>query len=268
MSDRSIKLADIQAGAKRASEAFDRWPQWKREISEGKQMDERSIKLEVDRCSVKSHPLLFSGPMVRAILDGSKTQTRRLVKVDESTLVSQWRVQPGDRIWVRETWATIRDDCDDCGRCPSCRRYRRVMVQDDCDDNPRWVEYRADTGNKYPGDWPDDMGDDPDCGRWKPSIHMPRWASRLTLEVTDVRVERLQGIGVGEAKAEGVPPACSQCNGSSAVIPFGCESCMDTGYERDPREDFASLWDSLNAKRAPWSSNPWVVAYTFRRVEE
>lgn len=85
--------------------------------------------------------------------------------------------------------------------------------------------------------------------RWRPGIHMPRWASRLTLHVTDVRVQRLQDISEDDAQAEGCP-----CQSDDDLC--GMEAA---GWFRD-------LWDSLNAERAPWSSNPWVVAVTFRPV--
>lgn len=190
-------------------------------------------------------PILFSGPMVRALLEGRKTQTRRVLKVQppESctfagfysvplTGAFQCRLQgnetlhtqkigyaPGDRLWVRETWAKVGDEQDDIHACPDMRipaYYRADMV-------------------------------DPERQRWRPSIFMPRWASRLTLAVTDVRVQRLQDISEDDARAEGVEPYTPTCPDD------------DT-----PAADaFMDLWDSLNADRAPWDSNPWICAVSF-----
>lgn len=195
-------------------------------------------------------PILFSGPMVRAILAGTKTQTRRIVDVKRGAIVAMQISEPttvetrdrqripireaahlcpygapGDRLWVRETWA------------PADGRYSAVPVV-----------YRAD-GGAQPAD------DD----RWRPSIFMPRWASRLTLDVVSVRVERLHEISEGDARAEGVTlgePMPAKINGERGVVRF---------YEA--RAAFACLWDAINGKRAPWLSNPWVWVVTFRREE-
>lgn len=172
--------------------------------------------------------------MVRAILAGSKTQTCRLLNTDHrmsstGEILRYEFGRPGDRLWVRETHALIWP-----GEFPP--EDMRLCS----------VEYRADTGAKYPGEWPADAGSNPDCPKWSPSIHMPRWASRLTLEITDVRVERLQDISEADARAEGVQPL-QMDNGS--YLP-----------------SFEGLWDTLNAKRAPWSSNPWVWVISFKVV--
>jgi hypothetical protein len=187
---------------------------------------------------VKERPILFSGPMVRAILDGSKTQTRRMVKDAQPAGIGRchwsntgWahlrlsggcscqpvhcpHGTPGDRLWVRETWAHERDGTG----CP--------------DDTG--VLYRA----TDPG-W-----DDEGTGlRWRPSIFMPRIASRILLEITDVRVQRLQEISDEDARAE--------------------------GYDRShafPREWFALLWERIHGPGS-WHANPWVWAITFRRLE-
>lgn len=198
------------------------------------------------------HPILFSGPMVRAILDGTKTQTRRAVKpqprdvpdgsyVDAYNHTSDWCFwsadnrlvnsvgpidktcmwrcpygKPGDLLWVRETWAK---------RCADAEQFGTEEVL-----------YKATSMLIVPP-------------AWKPSIHMPRWASRITLRVTDVRVQRVQEISEEDAIAEG-------CRG---------ELRGDTIYP--PHAQFAELWDSINAKRGhSWESNPWVWAVTFERV--
>jgi hypothetical protein len=189
--------------------------------------------------------------MVRAILDGRKTQTRRVMKNPEYMgcftgdcphwkdsecveFIAKWAAercpygQPGDRIWVRETWS---NDTWIAGpermfvrHCKSVREGERII-------------YRADD-HEAQGIQIDDSI------TWRPSIYMPRWASRLTLEVTGVRVERLQEISKADCRAEGV------------IVPVECTM----------RDGFALVWDSLNATRAPWASNPWVWVVEFKRV--
>ena len=216
----------------------------------------------------KEHPILFSGAMVRAILDGRKTQTRRVVKPQPDEVFERsgdvllaWGEEarsvsvqcpygaPGDLLWVRETHAYIWPAPVDNGMVyddehPEGRPIRR----DECE-----VEYRADTGNAYPGDWPpEDARGNSEAPKWSPSIFMPRWASRLTLRVTDVRVERLQSISEADAEAEGAEPILVPPDGGS------CPFC----------EGFRRLWDSINAKRGHgWDTNPWVWVVSFERVE-
>lgn len=162
------------------------------------------------------HPILFSGPMIRALLDGRKTQTRRVLKEDVSGYFCPPKIRRGDRLWVRETHGFEAIDT-----------ARGVKVK-----------YRASNGLALP----------PESG-WKPSIHMPRWASRLTLTVTDVRVQRLQDISEEDAKAEGVGSIESHIPGFESV------TCV---------QSFQKLWDGLNADRGfGWDVNPWVAAYTF-----
>ena len=197
---------------------------------------------------MKERPILFSGPMVRAILEGRKTQTRRVVKPQPAHIAGIGTVlnidtitgkacpygKPGDRLWVRETWDGVR-----------------------LDGGGALVSYRAD-------------GDKPvtDDGRWHPSIHMPRWASRITLEVVSVRVERLNECSIQDALAEGV--------------------LTDDEWPTDPRDGYRSLWESINGpsirKRLrdgtvqmhspkrhvadySWDANPWVWVVEFRRVQ-
>lgn len=162
---------------------------------------------------MKERPILFSGAMVRAILDGSKTQTRRVCKLDvrggmpQPELDSLLRCcpygQPGDRLWVRETWA---------------KTYVRQA-------GAEWFVYAT-------GDNRTDYG-----GPWKPSIHMPRAASRITLEITGVRVERLGEISESDARAEGVQSVA----------------------------EFKELWASINGLGS-WEANPWVWVVEFRRI--
>lgn len=189
---------------------------------------------------MKERPILFKGEMVRAILEGRKTQTRRIVKgkftalyqnkayFDKETERWYWQLgdapnpidlcigkcpygQVGDRLWVKETHATLRDGA--------------------------LVYYRADMKNGY--HWL--------IKKWKPSIFMPRSASRITLEITDIRVERLQEITPSDVIAEGV--------------------IEEEGDGLELRDKFEYLWDSINKKTYPWKSNPWIWAKTFKWIK-
>ena len=187
---------------------------------------------------MRERPILFSGAMVRALLDDRKTQTRRVVKAPKGSAPEYAGVDfacpygaPGDRLWVRETWARS-------GRADGTR-FRVVHYQ--ATDTLRTI--------------PDAPGEQSEIDyRWRPSIHMPRWASRITLEITDVRVERVEDISDADAEAEG-------CTGGGHVPEYSEES------PATPYEEYAWLWDTLNEKRGySWNSNPWVWALTFRRV--
>ncbi|GAB6229003.1 hypothetical protein EPKpNR5180_14460 [Klebsiella pneumoniae] len=187
--------------------------------------------------------MIFNAEMVRAILDGRKTQTRRPVKfpvldknlgcelagnelageLSAGNYLNSAFGKPGDRIWVRETWA----------------RYN-------IDQNSHDIAYRATT----PADWPEE-------GRWRPSIHMPRWASRILLEITDVRVERLNAISQENAQAEGM-----ELTGWRPTY-----SDPDSGGEvMTPYDNFAELWSSIYGDES-WKANPWVWVIEFKRVE-
>ena len=167
---------------------------------------------------MRERPILFSGAMVRAILDGTKTQTRRVMKPPRLS-ARDWQTgdsniacpygEAGDRLWVRETWVN---------------HFGHILHR--ADFEPGSFEYGA--------------------KGWKPSIHMPRAHSRLSLDITGVRVERLQDISAADKEAEGLPAA--------------------EGY--GPAA-FADLWDQINAKRGySWASNPWVWVVSFARVRE
>lgn len=203
---------------------------------------------------MKERPILFSGPMVRALLAGTKTQTRRVVKKSESWPMSAVRAtmlesrgtamavdaqrctygpeikcpygKPGDRLWVREAWGlhAYGDDTDWLKGCCTAM---------DLDDHV--IAYRADWGPLQ------------DSCHWRPSIHMPRAASRTTLEIAAVRVERLQDISEADALAEGVK--------NSLHLPGG----------RFARENFAHLWWTINGDGS-WEENPWVWVVEFRRL--
>ncbi|HBQ8759856.1 TPA: morphogenetic protein [Klebsiella quasipneumoniae] len=198
---------------------------------------------------MKERGMIFNAEMVRALLDGRKTQTRRIIKdctvgrdpiskfikigkkfigcypEDVPELIRECCPYgvPGDRIWVRETWA----------------RYN-------IDQNIHDIAYRATT----PADWPEE-------GRWRPSIHMPRWASRIVLEITDVRVEQLNAISQEDAQAEGM-----ELTGWRPTY-----SDPDSGGEvMTPYDNFAELWSSIYGDES-WKANPWVWVIEFKRVE-
>jgi hypothetical protein len=194
---------------------------------------------------MKERPILFQGWKVRKILamqPGDTMQTRRVVtnghaigqlEMGGATSAPCPYGQPGDRLWVRETWRVHPWYDGDAPRnlsaCP-----------------PADIEYRA---------TPIARSEEPEdgYGRWRPSIHMPRWASRLTLSVTDVRVERVQEISPEDCVAEGV-----FADGAYVIEP-------GLPY---PVATFKALWDSINAARGySWDSNPWVWCVTFEVVK-
>lgn len=228
---------------------------------------------------MKERPILFSGAMVRAILDGRKTVTRRTVKgialdwiaagfnasyvADDANGLCPYGCA-GDRLWVRETWSSSVSAED--------LTPRQIVDQ-------RWpIWYAADSECRFLG------ADDGGPGfmererRWRPSIHMPRWASRITLEVTGVRVERLQDISEADAQAEGAQffrdlpigsPGPNPQNRWSMESPPNTDHCLSTA-----RLAFANLFCKVNGKPtrhepidfAPWESNPFVWVVEFRRL--
>ncbi len=206
-------------------------------------------------------PILFSAPMVRAILDGRKTQTRRVCKgARELSGAHDWPIDScpygrvGDRLWVRETWRTVRK-LD--GKTPT----RIADMAREAGYEP-WgpVEYVCD-GERI--NWEPFMPDEP--GKKRVSLHMPRWASRLTLEVTGIRVERLQEISAYDVVAEGVDLGEHKC---------GCEICrltsaLCTATQSSLMLEWIRLWDGINGKRPGCSleANPWVWVVAFKRVE-
>lgn len=214
----------------------------------------------------KERPILFSGAMVRALLDGSKTQTRRAVKPQPNADTQHWwtTFAASD---VREIGKKVpRDGGEWCSRqtgkavrCPYGERGDRLWVREAWSyywggeylyqKMPECVLHRADG-------FPTSLGSRPNGAdfRWRPSIHMPRWASRLTLEITDVRVQRLQDTSEGDAEAEGID--------FMRHVP-------DVDETLSARQLYAALWDSINERRGfSWASNPWVWAITFKRLDD
>lgn len=216
--------------------------------------------------NIKESPILFSGPMVKAIREGRKTQTRRVVRYNPPSHCNVKMVgnlarftassfaagyhgngitydreitcpygQPGYRLWVRETWTYITKSWDE---------HFDAIRPDPITSNgcPVDLLYRAD-GYEIPA-------------RWQPSIFMPRWASRLTLEVIKVWVERLQDISEADAIAEGIKQSDRGF-------------WLPGGYDNAPILAYRDLWDSINGKRpsCSWNDNPWVWVVEFKRVE-
>lgn len=202
-------------------------------------------------------PIIFSTEMVRAILDGRKTQTRRVMKPQPKASelfddyiqyknihwnpkddykhnipVQALKYKLGDVLWVRETWRPVNSET--------------------------YKIYPKESAIDYAADWSpihfENSKNPKACngGKWRPSIHMPRAAARLFLRVTDVRIERVQEISADEAEKEGC----------KFVYAYGLDSVAMSPYQA-----FIHLWDCLNAKRGySWKSNPWVWVIEFERI--
>ncbi|NMZ25065.1 hypothetical protein HBO02_21845 [Pseudomonas proteolytica] len=224
---------------------------------------------------IKERPILFSAPMVRAILEGRKTVTRRVMKsqpdADATITVESYNVavtnrhgyqeagpeifgawwratesgckcpygKPGDRLWVRETWY-----------CDHFEVMRGPYLKPDDLDIRKAIQdgtlaYGADGLAPYEQEQP----------TWKPSIHMPHWASRILLEITGVRVERLQDISGDQAEAEGVDAAMCQQFLETSPSRYLCKEAVIHG--------FAGLWNSIGGN---WDASPWVWVVEFKRV--
>jgi len=211
---------------------------------------------------MREKPILFSTPMVIAILDGRKTQTRRVIKdkditnnfdIDVDGSVYAYidpetgdsypptaiaRHQIGDILWVRETWGFV--GCEKCGGECCTGAPDNYKGDDGC------FVYRTNYGTTEDDSFP------PSMFKWKPSIHMPRKAARIFLRVTNVRVERVQEITEEDALKEGCVP-----------------TFIDGAVLISAKGRFHALWESLNAKRGyGWEANPWVWVYEFERVSE
>jgi hypothetical protein len=170
---------------------------------------------------------------------------------------------PGDRLWVRETWY-----CDD-HTAGNFKRARIGYVSEpptDAEFIEQWrdaMDYRATHDcNMYEDGCP--CRDDDGRSAWRPSIYMPRWASRITLEVTKVRVERLHAITEDDARAEGVQPFFERFTHIGRDQQLDGELCLERPY----RSSFKCLWDEINGDRALWVSNPFVWVVEFRRLDE
>ncbi|HDS8605943.1 hypothetical protein [Klebsiella pneumoniae] len=237
---------------------------------------------------MKERGMIFNGEMVRAILDGRKTQTRRIMKpqpepchrgghwwpsnVFKTMLHVEEEMQNGkggwgglvgdacpfgdvgDRIWVREAYrfpASLDDvSPTGVGEMAVATGYRKPWA-------PTFYEFTGTFSDGWKGfETPPKVSD---AGKLRPSIHMPRWASRILLEITDVRVERLNAISEEDARAEGIiDGGCLNCGEPE---PCGCAN-----PEPDATDAFAYLWQSIYGQDN-WNANPWVWVIEFKRVE-
>ncbi len=216
--------------------------------------------------------MIFNGEMVRAILDGRKTQTRRVIANvgNDNCLPLQKRTKTkdgiythvidapiyglcpfgkiGDRIWVRETWSDVNLDGAPAVAYRADDEVYDLMEDKSLLDEDGAFNYQDPRVRKYQfAAWHSDLISGIE-GDWRPSIHMPRWASRLTLEITCVRVERLRDLSEDDAKSEGITPP------SGGVLP---------GWEY--RINFRDLWMSIYGADN-WEANPWVWVIEFKVV--
>lgn len=208
-------------------------------------------------------PILFSGPMVRALIAGTKTQTRRLLK--NSALAArepQWEAKKGpDGVWriVADTPEVSGRIVPDIRIAAGDRLWVRESLKiESTDQGVRYPTYAADGAKLWPlSEWTRDRSA-------VPSIHMPRYASRLTLTVTDVRVERLQDISEADAKAEGITehPALGPHRGPDATFWAAGDGKTDHNARLTPISAYKALWEEINGEGS-WDVNPWVAAYTF-----
>ena len=213
-------------------------------------------------------PILFSTPMVRATLDGRKTQTRRVIKpqphsVPDGAYVDMYNKNPEHfTVWTRDHRMCLGCGGSIKGAAHWKPRYfpedvlyvRETWAFDTGDDDGYGIGsfvYRANNGEEAP------------CGRWRPSIHMPREAARIFLRVTDVRAERVQDITVEDCIAEGM-----DCNSDiNNPDPLTHENIKSWNHAH-AQFLYQELWDALHAKRGfGWVKNPWVFVYEFEVVE-
>lgn len=222
---------------------------------------------------MKERPILFSTPMLQAILAGTKTQTRRVVKPQPNGVwsippitvvdgrwgsngcVSDLRCpygKPGDRLWVREAWMLPTEPAEDMitvdyRACLEAETQGcdRVFLDDVTDAMFQDAQRIWDSDVKHAR------------SGWRSGIHMPRWASRLLLEITDVRVERLQSISEADAKAEGAP---AEFEVDLATFVHGKSLPASTHYL-----GFKHLWRDINGKDS-WQANPWAWVVTFKPI--
>lgn len=223
---------------------------------------------------MRERPILFSAPMVRAILAGQKTQTRRIVKpqpdIAQAGPISGMGIcavrtpndqhlgrlgkvipcaygQPGDCLWVRESFSGpwCMEAQDGCAAAPPSKWGR---------SSPIW--YWAD-GNPDEGDWT----------KPRPSIHMPRWASRITLEIVSVRVQRLQDIKDADAQAEGVEGHYIEDGWYWRNYMLSDADAAVSPMLTSAKDSFYTLWKSINGAES-WAANPWVWAVEFRRITQ
>lgn len=244
---------------------------------------------------IKERGIFFNGEMVRAILDGRKTQTRRVIKNQREG--DCWSVKPtldprhsghthdwwlpkgtlpysalpscpfgkvGDRLWVREAWSDVNYEGSTALAYRADGELKSINEDDGDDSDPNFEKYQF--ANWYPN-----LIEGTE-GKWRPSIHMPRWASRITLEITDIRVERLHGINEEDAKAEGVRQGVRKINHEADNELIYCNylaSKLDDASEwfDSPIDSFLSLWESIYGAES-WQHGPWVWVVEFKVVDK
>ncbi len=192
-------------------------------------------------------PIVFSAAMVSALLAGRKSQTRRL------SLSPLRRVEVGDRLWVRETYSATFWTPDNVDGVP--REFWATPKAERTEQFKSQCYYRVDEEEKRPGFVP--------AGQWSSSLHMPRWASRLTLIVTEIRVQRLQEITGSDAEAEGV--VYEMADPPSYYVPgIMPHSLTSVEVNEGPAASYAKLWNRLHTEpRTQWAGNPEIVALSF-----
>jgi hypothetical protein len=230
---------------------------------------------------MRERPVLFGSAMVRSLLDGRKTQTRRVVKPAPQMVTDR-----GIQTWEGDAAGLLAQLTKAGKACPHGGRGDRLWVRETHAIYPTHGQHRSD-GERW-GPWgglPTTVSEDGkqiayyregfdrcDPGRWRPSIHMPRWASRILLEITDVRVERLQEISEDDAVAEGIEGFDQRTPGGDDAQDYW-RDYLNPGQrhenfpwiEGDPRASFRSLWESINGPGS-WAANPWVWVIGFRRM--
>ena len=221
---------------------------------------------------MKERPILFNALMVKAILEGRKTQTRRVInpqpegKTLQSNLDGKWLSKKfnglllpkiedlpihcpygkiGDRLWVRETWSTVNLYGEIALAYKADGEVTRVVENENFQDEDGLINYDDPRLEKYSfAAWADDLLEGKE-GNWKPSIHMPRWVSRILLEITNVHVEQLQDISESDCLKEGVgSPILRDCK----------------------KPKFMQLWESINGTGS-WNKNPWVWVVEFKVIQ-
>jgi len=213
----------------------------------------------------KDHPILFRSELVRAILEGRKTQTRRIIRpewwrcLDPEDAIDRVQALPqcpygqrGTHLWVRETWRPYEDPktCIDGVLFRADGSFREIENTKEAAD--KWLDARGDKSTP----------------NWRPSIFMPRWACRLKLEIVKVRIERLQEITEKDARAEGIEERVVQVGKHSNPTPIYPAFSEREGGFHSARAAFEFGWDSINAPRGfGWDANPWLWVLDFKRVK-
>lgn len=236
---------------------------------------------------MKERPILFSAPMVRALLNGTKTQTRRVVKLAKGWSRPPPSVEeahqrygkpgmfileagffgakcqyghPGDRLWVRETWGfakPVMEHDEQSGRSYVCDWRDWTGKLPDKKPDSYSILYRADD------DWEDVDSPEERGFVWRPSIFTKRWASRITLEITDVRVQRLQDISEADAISEGI----ERTTNIGVCRALGWRGAPGLSEHMRASHAYGDLWESINGEDS-WLANPWVWALTFKLVTQ